>query len=95
MGTRMAYLFVFAYFLVYFAHDYSAVSLIYVGLFWMGLMLDFGWGGSLLIRRRSTRSSSAGTSDAATCGVMCYFVYIPVYLALEISPGGGTLVTTC
>jgi hypothetical protein len=51
MGTRIAYLFAFAYFLVYFARDYSAVSLIYAGLFWMGLMLAFEWGGSLLIRR--------------------------------------------
>ena len=51
MGTRIAYLFVFAWFLVCFAHDYPAVSLIYAGLFWMGLMLVFEWGGSLLIRR--------------------------------------------
>ncbi len=31
MGTRMVYLFVFAYFLVYFARDYSAASLICAG----------------------------------------------------------------
>jgi hypothetical protein len=51
MVTRIVYLFVVAYLLVYFAHDYSAVSLIYAGLFWMGLMLAFEWGGSFLIRR--------------------------------------------
>ena len=39
MGIRIAYLFVYAYFLVYFARDKSAVSLFYAGLFWMGLML--------------------------------------------------------
>ncbi len=51
MATRIAYLFVFAYFLVYFARDYSVVSLVCAGLFWTGLMLVFEWGGSLLIRR--------------------------------------------
>lgn len=51
MGTRICYLFVFAYFLVYFTHDYSVVTLVYAGLFWMGLMLAFEWGGSFLIRR--------------------------------------------
>ena len=51
MGTRIVYLFGLAYLLVYFAHDYSATSLIYAGLFWMGLMLVFEWGGSFLIRR--------------------------------------------
>jgi hypothetical protein len=41
MGIRIAYLFVYVYFLVHFARDNSAVSLFYARLFWMGLMLTF------------------------------------------------------
>lgn len=51
MGTRIAYLFGFAYFLDYFARDYSMLDLLYAGMFWLCLMLVFEWGGSLLIRR--------------------------------------------
>lgn len=51
MTTRIGYLFVFAYFLDYFAHHYRLLTLLYAGLFWTGLILVFEWGGSLLIRR--------------------------------------------
>lgn len=51
MGTRIVYLFVFAYFLVYFAREYTMRDLLWAGLFWTGLILAFEWGGSLLIRR--------------------------------------------
>jgi hypothetical protein len=36
MGTRIAYLLVFAGFPVYVAREYPAVSLIYAGLSWTG-----------------------------------------------------------
>jgi len=51
LSTRIAYLFVFAYFLDSFAHNYTLLDLFYAGLFWLGLILVFEWGGSLLIRR--------------------------------------------
>jgi hypothetical protein len=51
MTTRIAVAFVFAYFITYFARDYTARSLALAGLFWMTLWLVFEWGGSLLIGR--------------------------------------------
>jgi hypothetical protein len=51
MSTRIALALVFAYFITYFARDYTARSLLLAGLFWMMLWLVFEWGGSLLIGR--------------------------------------------
>lgn len=51
MSTRIAYIFGYAYGLLYFAGRYSTVDLIYAGLFWMGLWLAFEWFGSGLMRR--------------------------------------------
>ena len=51
MATRIGYVFVLAHLLVYFAHDYTSLSLLYAGLFWMGLWLTFEWAGSFLLRR--------------------------------------------
>ena len=51
MSTRIVVALVFAYFITYFARDYTARSLLLAGLFWMTLWLVFEWGGSLLIGR--------------------------------------------
>lgn len=51
MGTRIGYILVLAYLLVYFIRDYSPATLLWVGLFWMALWLTFEWVGSLLIGR--------------------------------------------
>ena len=51
MSTRIVYLFGFAYLLDRLAGRYTRLDLLYAGLFWLGLMLLFEWGGSVLIRR--------------------------------------------
>ena len=51
MTTRICYLFVFAYFILYFARDHTTPELLVAGGFWVVLELVFEWGGSLLIRR--------------------------------------------
>ena len=52
MTTRILYLFVFAYFILYFAKRYTTLDLLYAGTFWLLLVLAFEWGGSVLIMRR-------------------------------------------
>lgn len=52
MTTRILYLFVFAYFIIYFAKRYTTLDLLYAGTFWVLLVLAFEWGGSVLIMRR-------------------------------------------
>lgn len=54
MSTRIAIALLFAYFIAYFARDYTARSLLLAGVFWMTLWLVFEWGGSLLIGRPVT-----------------------------------------
>lgn len=51
MSTRIALVLLFAYFIAYFARDYTLRSLMLAGTFWMMLWLVFEWGGSLLIGR--------------------------------------------
>jgi hypothetical protein len=51
MATRIALILLFAYFIAYFARDYTPRSLGLAGAFWMMLWLVFEWGGSLLIGR--------------------------------------------
>lgn len=51
MATRIAIALLLAYFIAYFAREYTARSLLLAGLFWMTLWLVFEWGGSLLIGR--------------------------------------------
>lgn len=51
MSTRIAYIVVYAYGLLYFADRYRTLDLVYAGLFWMGLWLAFEWFGSALMRR--------------------------------------------
>lgn len=51
MSTRIVWILVFAYFIGYYARDYTPRSLLLAGAFWMTLWLVFEWGGSLLIGR--------------------------------------------
>jgi len=51
MSTRIAYIFVFAYFLLRFVKEYETKDLIHVGILWLVLTLLFEWVGSLAIGR--------------------------------------------
>ncbi len=51
MSTRIAYIFVLAFFLLRLVKKYETRDLVYVGFLWLGLTLLFEWGGSLIIRR--------------------------------------------
>lgn len=51
MATRIAYIFIFAYFLLRFVKEYDTKDLAHVGVLWLGLSLLFEWGGSIAIGR--------------------------------------------
>lgn len=51
MSTRIAYIFIFAYFLLRFVKEYETKDLVHVGFLWLGLSLIFEWGGSIAIGR--------------------------------------------
>jgi len=51
MTTRIIYIFIFAYFLLYYFELYETKDLVHVGILWLGLTLLFEWGGSLAIGR--------------------------------------------
>jgi hypothetical protein len=51
MSTRIAYMFVLAYFLLRSVKQYFTKDLLIVGVFWMVSWLILEWGGSLLVRR--------------------------------------------
>ena len=51
MSSRIAYVFVFAYFLLRFVKEYDTRDLVHVGILWLGLTLIFEWVGSLAIGR--------------------------------------------
>jgi hypothetical protein len=51
MSTRIAYVFVFAYFLDRFAHADTTRDYLLAGAFWMLLWLAFEWIGSFVTRR--------------------------------------------
>jgi len=51
MSTRIAYIFVFAYFLLRYVKAYDTRDLIHVGILWLGLTLAFEWIGSFAIGR--------------------------------------------
>ena len=51
MSTRIVYLFVFAYFILFFAKRYTIFDMFYAGVFWLLLILAFEWIGSLILRR--------------------------------------------
>ena len=51
MSTRIAIALLLAYFITYYARDYTTRSLLLAGALWMTLWLLFEWGGSLLLGR--------------------------------------------
>ena len=51
MTTRIAYIFVFAYFILFFAKHYTTLDTFASGPFWLLLILAFEWIGSFIQRR--------------------------------------------
>jgi len=51
MSTRIAYIFLFAFFLLRYVKEYTIKDLVWVGIMWLGLELLFEWGGSFAIGR--------------------------------------------
>jgi hypothetical protein len=51
MTTRIAYIFVFAFFIPYFADTHAVSDLLLAGAFWLLLILAFEWIGSFILRR--------------------------------------------
>lgn len=54
MLTRIVYIFIFAYFLLWYVKKYETKDLVHVGILWLTLTLIFEWVGSLAIGRPIT-----------------------------------------
>ncbi len=51
MTTRIVYIFGLSFLIPRFAHTTRPTELAVAGLFWLGMILVFEWGGSFLLRR--------------------------------------------
>jgi hypothetical protein len=51
MTTRIAYIFVFAFFIAHFAKTHAASDMLLAGAWWLLMILAFEWIGSFLLRR--------------------------------------------
>jgi hypothetical protein len=51
MTTRIGYIFIFAYFILFFAKHYTVLDTLAAGVFWLLLILAFEWIGSFILRR--------------------------------------------
>ena len=51
MSARIVYIFVFAYFILFFAKRYTVLDTLAAGVFWLLLILAFEWIGSFIQRR--------------------------------------------
>jgi len=51
MSSRIVYISIFAYLLLWYVKEYETKDLVHVGLLWLGLTLLFEWGGSFATGR--------------------------------------------
>lgn len=89
MSTRIAYVFVFAYFLDRFAHADSFGDYVLAGVFWMLLWLAFEWIGSL-ITRRPVHEILAGwhvENGFMWPYVLAAYLLSPLIVGVLLSPG--------
>ena len=91
MTTRIGYLFVLAYLLLWFAGDYSTLDTVVAGAFWVLLVLVFEWGGSLLLRRPVREILVGWHVERGYLWPYVLLTYLlsPLLVGLALHPGSG------
>ncbi len=89
MSTRIAYIFVLAYFILFFAKRYTTLDTFYAGVFWLLLILAFEWIGSF-IQRRPVREILEGwhiNKGFMWPYVLAAYLLSPLIVGLLFRPG--------
>ena len=89
MSTRIVYIFVFAYFILFFARDYTTLDTVEAGAFWVLLVLAFEWIGSF-IQRRPVREILEGwhiNKGFMWPYVLAAYLLAPLIVGLTLHPG--------
>jgi hypothetical protein len=90
MTTRIAYILVFAYFILLFAKHYTALDTLGAGVFWLLLILAFEWIGSFIIQRRPVREILEGwhvEKGFMWPYVLATYLLAPLLFGLIFHPG--------
>jgi uncharacterized membrane protein YgcG len=72
MSTRIVYIFVFAYFILFFAQRYTTLDTFYAGVFWLCSYWHSNGSGASSSGGRSGKYLKGGTSTRVSCGLMCW-----------------------
>jgi hypothetical protein len=89
MSTRIVYIFVFAYFILFFAKRYTVLDTLTAGVFWLLLILAFEWIGSF-IQRRPVREILEGwhiNKGFMWPYVLAAYLLFPLIVGLIFHPG--------
>jgi hypothetical protein len=89
MSARIVYIFVFAYFILFFAKRYTVLDALTAGVFWLLLILAFEWIGSL-IQRRPAREILEGwhiNKGFMWPYVLAAYLLSPLIVGLILHPG--------
>ncbi len=89
MSTRIVYIFVFAYFILFFTKRYTTLDTLYAGVFWLLLILAFEWIGSF-IQRRPVREILEGwhiNKGFMWPYVLAAYLLSPLIVGLVLHPG--------
>jgi hypothetical protein len=89
MSTRIVYIFVFAYFILFFAKNYTVPDTLVAGVFWLLLILAFEWIGSF-IQRRPVREVLEGwhiNKGFMWPYVLAAYLLSPLIVGLIFHPG--------
>jgi hypothetical protein len=89
MSARIVYIFVFAYFILFFAKRYTVLDALTAGVFWLLLILAFEWIRSL-IQRRPAREILEGwhiNKGFMWPYVLAAYLLSPLIVGLILHPG--------
>lgn len=89
MGTRIAYIFVFAYFILLLAKRYIALDAFSAGVCWLLLILAFEWIGSFILRRPVREILEGWHIEKGFMWpyVLAAYLLAPLIVALIFHPG--------
>ena len=89
MTTRIAYIFVFAYFILFFAKRYTTPDTFGAGAFWLLLILAFEWIGSFILRRPVSEILAGWHINKGFMWpyVLATYLLAPVIVGLIFHPG--------
>lgn len=89
MSTRIAYIFVFAYLLLYYSGGYTTLESFYAGAFWLAMIIAFEWIGSFILRRPVHEILIGWHVNRGYMWPYVLFAYLfsPLIVGLLLSPG--------